>query len=65
MPSELPRYTLRIDPVILNKLHYIAAENDRSTNKEIERLLRKFVIEYEKENGAISLTDQNWHNHQI
>lgn len=55
MPSDLPRYTLRIDPELLAKIAYIAKENDRSTNKEIERALRKVVAAYEQENGAISL----------
>lgn len=55
MPSDLPRYTLRIDPVLLNKVAYIASENDRSTNKEIERALRKLVEAYEMENGPIQL----------
>lgn len=53
MPSDLPRYTLRIDPVLLAKVAFIAQDNDRSTNKEIERALRKLVAEYEKENGTI------------
>lgn len=53
MPSDLPRYTLRIDPVLLSKVAFIAQDNDRSTNKEIERALRKLVAEYEKENGTI------------
>lgn len=55
MPSDLPRYTLRIDPALLNKVAYIADQNDRSTNKEIERALRRLVEAYEKENGAIPL----------
>ncbi len=55
MPSEMPRYTLRIDPVLLAKVAHIAQENDRSTNKEIERALRKLVTAYEAENGAIKI----------
>lgn len=48
MPSDLPRYTLRIDPALLNKVAYIADQNDRSTNKEIERALRRLVEAYRK-----------------
>ena len=55
MPSDLPRYTLRIDSDLLAKVAYIANENDRSTNKEIERALRKLVAAYEAENGTIKL----------
>jgi len=54
MPSELPRYTLRIDAVLLEKLHYIAFQNDRSANKEIERVLRSYVSDFEKKNGIIN-----------
>lgn len=55
MPSDLPRYTLRIDSVLLAKVAFIAQDNDRSTNKEIERALKKLVADYEKENGSIVL----------
>lgn len=55
MPSDLPRYTLRIDPDLLAKVAFIAAENDRSTNKEIERALRRLVAAYEQENGTITI----------
>lgn len=55
MPSDLPRYTLRIDSVLLSKVAFIAKENDRSTNKEIERALKKLVAAYEKENGTIAI----------
>nr|DAU39008.1 MAG TPA: MNT REPRESSOR MUTANT WITH C-TERMINAL REGULATION [Herelleviridae sp.] len=55
MPSDLPRYTLRIDAALLAKVAFIARDNDRSTNKEIERALKKLVSEYEKVNGPIVL----------
>lgn len=55
MPSDLPRYTLRIDPILLAKVAFIAQDNDRSTNKEIERALKKLVSDYEKENGPIAI----------
>ena len=35
MASNLPRYTLRIPQIYLEKIHYIAEENGRSTNKEL------------------------------
>ena len=59
MSSDLPRYTLRVDPTLLAKIAFIAQENDRSTNKEIERILKKVVADYEKENGPI-LLDNPW-----
>lgn len=53
MPVDLPRYTLRVPRGILDKIAVIAENNDRSTNKEIERLLKKYIDEYEKNNGEI------------
>ncbi len=35
MPSDLPRYTLRIPQIYLDKIRYIAEENGRSANKEM------------------------------
>lgn len=55
MPSELPRYTLRIPQEYLEKIRYIAEENGRSANREIELLVKRRIAEYEKENGAIQI----------
>lgn len=55
MASTLPRYTLRVPRDILEKMSYIAEQNDRSTNKEIERLMKKHIEEYESKNGQIPL----------
>lgn len=57
MGSNLPRYTLRIDDSLLKKISYIAEYNDRSTNKEIERLIKKYIADFEKENGKIILPE--------
>jgi hypothetical protein len=54
MTSDLPRYTLRVPRDILDKITHIAENNDRSTNKEIERLLKKHIEEYEEKNGKIT-----------
>lgn len=55
MPNKdtLPRYTMRIDAALLDKLHFVAAYNDRSTNKELERLVRKHIAAFEKQHGPI------------
>ena len=39
-------YPLRIDKNIMDKTKYIAKENGRSVNKEIEIILRKNVSSY-------------------
>ena len=44
-----------MDAVSLKKIAYIAETNDRSANKEIERLIKKYIAEFEKENGEIPI----------
>lgn len=58
MPSDLPRFTLRVTNELLQKIGYIAEENGRSTNREIETLIKRYVTEYEKKNGVISLKEK-------
>lgn len=55
MPSNLPRYTLRIPQEYLDKIRYIAEENGRSANKEIELMIKLRIREYEQTNGSIEL----------
>ncbi|WP_250277790.1 hypothetical protein [[Clostridium] colinum] len=57
MKDNLPRYTLRISKNLLNKLDYIAKYEVRSKNKEIEQLIKKRILEFEKENGKIEFSD--------
>jgi len=57
MPSDLPRYTLRIPQIFLDKIRFIAAENGRSANKEIELMIKQRIQEYESLNGEISASD--------
>lgn len=55
MPSDLPRYTLRIPQEYLEKIRYIAEENGRSANREIELMIKARIQEYEREHGEIRL----------
>lgn len=55
MASKLPRYTLRIDKLLLEKIKFIAESEGRSANKEIERLIKKHVDDYESSNGTINI----------
>ena len=57
MASNLPRYTLRIPQILLDKIGYIAEENGRSANKEIELMIKQRIKDYERENGAIELSE--------
>lgn len=55
MASSLPRYTLRIPKEYLDKIRYIAEEEGRSANREIELMIKHRIADYEKERGKIKL----------
>ena len=57
MPSKLPRYNLRVDKELLQKLNYIAEYNGRTANKEIEYLTKKHIEEYEQQYGIIKFDE--------
>lgn len=59
MASTLPRFTLRTEREILDKIEYIAKYNGRSSNKEIEQLLIQHISQFEKEHGKINLEKEN------
>ena len=42
------RFSLRIHPVIMNKMKFIAKNNGRSLNKEIEQILKWVIDDYER-----------------
>ena len=46
-------FSLRIEDELLKKLHYIAEFEDRSVNRELLRVIRKHVDEFEAEHGKI------------
>ena len=57
MPSNLPQFTIRIDPLLLRKIRYVAEYNARSANREVEMLIRNHIVKFEKENGVITDDD--------
>ena len=58
MKDNLPRYTLRISQILLDKLGYIAEYEGRTKNKEIEQLIKKRISEFEETHGKINLEDE-------
>ena len=48
MKDNLPRYTLRIPQLLLDKLGFIAEYEGRTKNKEIEQLIKRRVDEFEE-----------------
>ena len=55
MKDSVSRYTLRISQLMLDKLGYIAEYEGRTKNKELEQMIKKRIIEFEKQNGKIEL----------
>ena len=53
MKDHLPRYTLRIPQILLDKLGFIAEYEGRTKNKEIEQLIKRRVEEFEEIHGKI------------
>ena len=53
MASNLPKFTIRLEPDLLKKIRYVAEYNARSTNREVEVLIRKHVNNFEKIHGII------------
>ena len=55
MKDCLPRYTLRVPQILLDKIGYIAEFEGRTKNKELEQLMKKRIAEFEEEHGVIVL----------
>lgn len=48
-------YPLRINKVLMDKFKYVASQNNRSVNKEIEYIIKQVVLSYEQEHGEIKV----------
>ena len=48
---------IRFEPELLEKITYIAKQNKRSLNAQLEYLAQVCVNEFEKENGTIEITE--------
>ena len=49
------RYTMRIDRNLLDKFGYIAEDEGRTKNRELEQMIKRRIAEFEKEVGKIEL----------
>lgn len=57
MDNKMTHFTLRMDRLSLQKFRYIAEWEGRSTNKTLERYIKRRVAEFEAENGIIDKQD--------
>ena len=53
LKEKLSKFTLRINAELLKKFRYIAEYNGRSANHELQVLIKKRIIQYEKKHGEI------------
>ena len=53
MTDTKARFTLRVDPELLEKLGYVAEYEGRTKNRELERLIKRRIREFEAEHGEI------------
>ena len=54
MKDNLPRYTMRIEKPLLDRLQYISKYEGRTANKQLEQLVKRCVKEFEAEHGEIT-----------
>lgn len=52
-------YPLRLDNELMEKIRIIANQEDRPISKQIERVMREYVKQYEQEHGTIQIDDPN------
>lgn len=55
MSKKRAQMPLRMDEDIKLKLQYIADQNFRPVNKEVERLIIQYINDYEAEHGEINI----------
>ena len=50
-------YTLRIENELMEKTKKLAEKEDRPIHKQIERIIREYINEYESRNGEIKIEE--------
>ena len=53
---------IRFEPELLYKISYVAKQNKRSLNAQLEFLAQVCVDNFEKENGSIAVSDEVLYN---
>lgn len=55
MINNTAKFTLRTESDLLKKFRFVADYNGRSSNRELEVLMKRHIAEFEKEHGKITL----------
>ena len=58
MGVQVNPYPLRVDRAVMEKTKFIAAENGRSFNKEVEYVLKLYIASYERAHGTIEAPEE-------
>lgn len=59
MPSKKPQFVIRTDQTTIEKIKFIANENERSATQEIVFLIKQAIKNYESEKGEIQIEQDN------
>jgi len=59
MKDNLPRFTLRVPQILLDKLEFIAEYEGRTKNKELEQMIKKRIAQFEKLYGEIQTGEKS------
>lgn len=63
MAIDKIQFTLRLNPVVYEKIKVIAKDENRSTANMLEYLIKIYIKKYENKHGEIHLKDV-WENFQ-
>lgn len=58
MPSKKPQFVIRTEKEVLDKIAYIARENERNSTQEIVYLIKQRIKSYEQEHGEIQIEEK-------
>lgn len=53
MPSNKPRLMTYTEQEIIDKFEIIAKSENRSMSKQLEYIVKQYIIQYESQNGTI------------
>ena len=54
MTKKISKFTVRVEDELLKKFSYVAEYNARSANKELEVLMKRHIVKFEKAYGKIT-----------
>lgn len=58
MPSNKPQFLIRTEQEVIDKITYIAKQNERSTTQEIVYRIKQTIKDYEEDHGEIQIEEK-------